>query len=99
MSQAIMRITTVKPADVQWWYEVEPEKAVAMANFFKNFEGITSIQQNSVDANKIITTIVFESAEVIGSYFIQMHAMQEWNSRTVYNEQNNVTQTVSISSE
>jgi hypothetical protein len=95
MSQVTMTIVTTKPADVAWWYTVEPEKNAQMAEWLTAYSGITSSTRTLVDDNTIRTVLTFDSTEKLGNYLVDIHSQAAWLSRKVYNTQNGIIANVS----
>ena len=92
MARVSMRKVTKKPADVQWWFMVEPVKAAIIKKFCDEYEGLT-IEYSKPDDNTIITNFTFDSEEIFGKFMIDMHGTSAFASRTTYNTQNGVTET------
>ena len=95
MSQVTMTITTIKPADVAWWYAVEPAKSASMTEWLLTYSGIASSTHTVVDDNTIRTVLTFDSTEKLGTYLVDIHSQPAWISRKVYNTQNRVIINVS----
>ena len=58
-----MTTVTTKPADKQWWNEVNPDSATRYGNFCSSYPGVVSVQAglSQTDPNKWESVIVFES--------------------------------------
>lgn len=95
----VMRVITKKPADVDWWYVVEPEKAKQFKEIIDNFVGLESITTNKLngDDNTLETILTFVDSEALGRYFLTMHQSQVVVSRNAYNTLHGITMTFSYS--
>lgn len=93
----VMRVITKKPADVDWWYVVEPEKAVQFKALIDNFQGIESITTSKLDGdeNTLETIITFDSSDSLGRYLITMHQSPVVVSRNTYNTLHGITMSFS----
>lgn len=96
MAQISFKKTTKKPADVEWWFKVEPEKSAEMKSFIENYEGASMVEVLTPDPNTFITTFLFDSEEVFGKYMADIHSTQAFISRTIYNQANGITETHSV---
>lgn len=96
MTTIVFRKTTTKPADVDWWFKIEPEKSAVMNKFINEYPGISVRNTTTVDANNIITIIEFNSYEDFGKYMVDIHALPEWNSRATYIKANAIIETMSL---
>lgn len=96
MAQISMRKITKKPADVQWWFTVEPEKSAAMKTFINDFEGVSVVEVLTPDPDTMVTTMLFDSEQIYGAFMTQIHSTDAFRSRSTYNTQNGVTETMSI---
>jgi hypothetical protein len=93
----VMRVVTKKPADVDWWYVVEPEKAKQFKELIDNFEGLESITTSKLDGdeNCLETVLTFDNSDSLGRYFVVMHQSPVVLSRNAYNTLNGITMTFS----
>ena len=98
MTTIVLRKTTTKPANVEWWFKVEPTKAATMNQFMTDYPGVTLSYSTTVDENNIVTFIEFDSHESFGKYMVDLHALPEWGARATYIKGHGITETMSITS-
>lgn len=81
------KILYVKPENVSWWGDINPEKQSYIHSSIKSFSGIISYDRNVLDENIIEAVITFESEEAFTNYK-KMWSDPPWTERRAYNEQN-----------
>lgn len=93
----VMRVITKKPADADWWYVVEPEKAQQFKQLIDSFEGLLSIETSKYngDDNCLETILTFDNSDSLGRYFVVMHQSPVVVSRNTYNTLHGITMTFS----
>jgi len=86
---------TVKPANVQWWNQVDPAGATRWASYLNSFPGVVSSSggQNANDANVWDSAVVFESKAVQQAFQASLANHADFQARKAYCLANNIVAT------
>ncbi len=86
---------TVKPANVQWWNQVDQAGATRWANYVNAFPGVVSSAgaQSSSDANVWESTVVFENKAAQQAFQASLANNADFQARKAYLIANNIVST------
>lgn len=81
-----------KPANVQWWNQVDSAGATRYATFVSTFPGVLSVVggANEADENKWNSTVVFQNKAVYDAFVAACKTNSDWAARKAYNDANSV---------
>lgn len=88
-----MTTVAVKPANVQWWNQVDAAGANRYANFVRTFPGVTSYTGGADGSDKWRTAIVFTNQAAYDAFVGACATNADWVARKAYNEANNILAT------
>lgn len=87
-----------KPANVQWWNQVDSAGATRYAAFVTAFSGVLSATgaQNEADANKWNSTVVFQNKAAYDAFVAACKTNADWAARKAYNDSNSIISTFTV---
>jgi hypothetical protein len=90
-----MTTEATKPANVQWWNQVDSAGATRYSNFVSSFPGISSVDAgvNNADANKWNSVIVFQNKATYDAFVTACKTNADWAARKAYNDANGIVAT------
>jgi hypothetical protein len=86
-----LRLTTFKPDNVEWWWNLYPDKMTAIEDYMKVQEGFVSYVTEMKDANTRLQILTFELpchvAEWHRTFYLNC---PEGRERRLYNDTNGI---------
>jgi hypothetical protein len=86
---------TVKPANVQWWNQVDAAGATRWSSYVSSFPGVVSSTgaQSSTDANVWESAVVFENKAAQQAFQASLANHADFQARKAYLIANNIVST------
>ena len=81
---------TTKPTDIQWWFDLNPDKMTAIVSYIKTLPGFVSYTATPIDVNSRKQEIVFENIGDYLNYESTRTSWHEWQERNLYNNTNKI---------
>ena len=79
--------TTTKPADKEWWWNLNPSKMVAIEDYMKAQTGYVSYVSELQDTNTRIQKLVFQTGKQVSTWHSTVYVKcTEARERREYND-------------
>jgi len=83
--------TTVKPANKEWWWDLNPTKMTAIEDYMKAQTGYVSYLTEMKDNNTRVQKLVFQTQEQVSTWHATLYSnCPEASERRQYNNANGI---------
>jgi hypothetical protein len=92
-----MTITTTKPADKEWWWNLNPTKMTAIDDYMRAQTGFVSYASEMQGENTRIQKLAFQTAEQVQTWRDTLYSTcAEAKERRKYNDSNGIVTVVTV---
>lgn len=85
--------TTTKPANVQWFNDVDPNTVYAINEWLPTNTGFISVIKNESTPTKLVKTYTFDTQANYNAYILAKNNNADVIARKAYNNSNGITTT------
>jgi hypothetical protein len=89
-----VKTLSVKPANVQWFSDVNPASFESYKNWAASLPGVIDVTKTKPDANTIVRTYVFEDKVAYTAFAAAHSSNADDQLRQAYNNANGITNTL-----
>ena len=79
-----LEVTTSKPTGTDWFIVAFPEEQTVVAEWQSSFPGLLEVSTTEIDANTLLTTMIFENETAYNTYAFERMSQPAWVSKNEY---------------